>query len=445
MSALRRRVQGLAFVTVLITLVGLAVASYQGVFSDGVPVTLRVERTGSQLNERADVKVRGLIVGEVEAISTERASGGATIELLLDPELVDQIPAGVSARLLPKTLFGEKFVQLVYPPGVTPDAVANPISAGDVIPMDRSREAVELERALDGLLPLLQAVEPQDLATTLGSLSLALEGRGDDLGQTLVRLQGLLGEFNTGLPDLQVDITELADFSGNLADAAPDLLDALEDFSVTSRTIVEQRADLMALFTGLTAASDDLGAFLEENDENLIDLAAASRPTLESLARYSPEFPCLFSQLAGVIEQGNQAFGVGTDRPGIHITLEVVNNRGKYVPNQDEPRYDDDRGPRCYPILPMGPQYPPDGPFQDGSEAPPPPADTPMGDPEDFGVETFGTGASYPGMGVANSPGEQQVVAELLAARSGGSPEAVPSWSTMLVGPLYRGSEVTLT
>jgi phospholipid/cholesterol/gamma-HCH transport system substrate-binding protein len=447
MIAMRKRLQGIAFLAVLATLLGLAVATYVGVFEDGVPVTLEVDRAGSQLSERSDVKVRGLIVGQVQSISTEGAAAGATAQLQLDPAMVDMIPAGVSARLLPKTLFGETYVDLVLPEGVNPvGGVATPIAAGDVIPEDRSETARELETALDGLLPLLQAVEPQDLATTLGTLSLALEGRGADLGDTLVRFQELTSGFEPAIPDLQADITELADFSANLADAAPDLLDALEDFAFTARTVVEQRENLRALFTGVTTASDDLRAFLDQNRENLVGLAAASRPTLESLARYSPEFPCLFGQLAGLIPVGNQAFGVGTDKPGIYITLEIVNNRGKYEPNQDEPEYNDDRGPRCYPIVVPGPQYPPDGPFKDGSTSPPPPDDTPSGDPEDFDAETFGTGAaSYDGMGVANSPGEQQVMAELIAAQNGGSPESVPGWSTMLVGPLYRGSQVTLT
>ena len=48
-------------------------------------------------------------------------------------------------------------------------------------------------------------------------------------------------------------------------------------------------------------------------------------------------------------------------------------------------------------------------------------------------------------MGVANSAGEQQVVAQLLAAQQGGSPQAVPAWSATMVGPLLRGTEVTLT
>ncbi len=441
---MKRRVQGLAFVTVIVSLLSLSVATYAGVFERGVPVTLQVERAGSQLNTGGDVKVRGLIVGTIEQISSD--GDGATVELSLEPELAGTIPAGVSARLLPKTLFGEKFVSLVPPQRNGTATAGQMIAAGDVIGQDRSATARELEVALDGLLPLLEAVPPQDLATTLGALSQALAGRGENLGETLVNLQELTGGLRPAIPDLQEDITQLADFAGNLDQAAPDLLDAIEDLTVTGGTIVEQRTELRALLTGLTTASDDTRGFLDRNGENLIALAASARPTLESLERYSPEFPCLFSQLAGVIPLADQAFGKGTGRPGIYITLEITNNNGKYVPDQDEPEYLDDRGPRCYPILPLGPQQPPEGPFEDGSEAPPAPVDTPMGSTDEFGGDTFGTTpASYTGMGVPNSPGERQIVAELVAAQDGGDPSAVPSWSSMMVGPLYRGAEVTFT
>jgi phospholipid/cholesterol/gamma-HCH transport system substrate-binding protein len=442
----KRRLQGLAFVVVLLAMAGLAVGAYAGFFSDAVPVTLKVDRVGTQLAPRADVKVRGLNVGTVRSVSTDGT--GATVQIALDRDKIALIPRSVSARLIPKTLFGERYVSLVPPSGPPGPSLA----AGDVIPEDRSAAAREVERVLDGLLPLLQAVEPQDLATTLGALSQALSGRGEDLGKTLVQLQQLTGGLRPAVPDLQEDITQLADFAANANEAAPDLLDALEDFSVTSRTVVEQRQQLNDLLTGVTEASDDLKAFLVENRGNIIGLASSSRPTLESLARYAPEFPCLFGQLAGLVPRIDKAFGVGTDRPGLRITLEIVANKGKYVPDQDEPRYRDDRGPRCYPIQDLGPQQLPDGPFKDGSKPAPPPVGTPMGDPEDFGAEDFGTAPAsysgptgYTGMGVPNSPGEQQIVAELTAARDGTSPSAVPSWSSMLVGPLYRGAEVALT
>jgi phospholipid/cholesterol/gamma-HCH transport system substrate-binding protein len=438
---IKRRLQGLLFVVVLLGMAGLAIGRYAGVFDQGVPVTLDVDRVGTQLTERADVKIRGLRVGQVESISTDATH--ATVQLSIEPDLVDQIPANVSARLLPKTLFGERYVSLVTSPG----AQAQPLAAGDVIPLDRSESAREVERVLDGLLPLLQAVEPEDLSTTLGALSQALSGRGEHLGETLVRLQELTGGLRPAIPDLQEDITQLADFAGNLRQAAPDLLDALEDFSVTSRTVVEQREQLHALLTGLTAGADDLRAFLVANRGNLIALADSARPTLASLARYSPEFPCLLDQLDGIAKRLDVAFGAGTDEPGLHITLEIVNSQGKYLPNADEPRYEDDRGPRCYPILPLAPDYPPDGPLRDGTEQDREPAvGQAEGDPADFGTYTYGTyPSSYTGMGVPNSPGEQQMIAELVAAQDGTSPTAVPAWSSMLVGPLYRGTEVAVT
>ncbi|MDT7704552.1 MAG: phospholipid/cholesterol/gamma-HCH transport system substrate-binding protein [Pseudonocardiales bacterium] len=433
MTSTKKIVQGLAFIAVIVLLIALAIGKYAGAFDSGVPVTLKVDTVGNQLADGGDVKVRGLIVGSIKQISTE--GDGATVQLSIDPKMVDQIPADVTARLLPKTLFGEKFVSLVPPA----DPTSQRIAAGDVIGQDRSQSAREVDQVLNHLLPLLQAVKPQQLATTLGSLSQALQGRGTELGQTLVQLNTLLDGLNPSIPDLQDDVTQLADFSQNLSDAAPDLLNALNDFTVTSKTIVDQKDGLAQTFSSLTGASDDLKAFLDANGENLISLTAASRPTLATLARYAPEFPCLLGQLTDVIPRVDAAFGKGTNEPGLHITLEVVNNRGKYVPGE-EPKYLDDRGPRCYPILPLGPQYPPDGPFRDGSNTPAPPVGTPGPEDANFGVIP----SSYD-MGVPNSPGERQVVAELVAAKDGTSPQAVPSWSSMLVGPLYRGTAVTLT
>ncbi|MEQ3550530.1 MCE family protein [Pseudonocardia nematodicida] len=477
MRSSTRVLQGLAFLTTLTVLLGLAVAQYAGVFSPGVPVTLNVARVGTQMSERADVKVRGLIVGQVEQVSTDGAT--TSIRMSMDPALIEQIPADVEARLLPKTLFGEKFVSLV-PMG---PASTGHLAAGATIPEDRSREALEVERVLDELLPLLQAVRPQDLAATLGSLSSALQGRGDQLGETLEQLGVLTAGLNPAVPDLQEDVRQLADFSQNLSDAAPDLLDAVDDLAVTSRTLVEEREGLRDLYGSVTGASDDLRAFLDANGEDLIGLAAASRPTLETLARYSPEFPCLTGQLADLVPQINDAFRPGTDRVGVNITLEIVANRGRYLPDQDEPEYLDDRGPRCYPIpVPEGTQYAPDGPFRDGSVPGPPPDGQPVGPPADFGVEDYGTfdgtyswdlvqdqtalngagvlppltGAlgqigiapsSTAGLdpGVAGSAGERAVVAELMAASQGGTPETVPAWSATMVGPLLRGAEVNLT
>ncbi|MFN2495444.1 MAG: MCE family protein [Pseudonocardiaceae bacterium] len=366
-AVIRRRLQGAGFLLVVSSLIALSLATYAGAFRDGVPVTLQADSTGLQLDKRSDVKVRGLIVGEVVDVSSEGEF--ATVHLLLQPEMVDLIPDNVSARLLPKTLFGEKYVSLVLPEQPS----GRPISAGEVIGQDRSETARELEAALDGLLPLLQAVPPQDLAGTLSAVATALQGRGEQLGDTLVAQQQLISGLNTALPELQEDISATADLAQTYADAAPDLTAALADLTTLSRTVAEQRQNLAILFDSVRRASGDLDGFLVSNRENVIALAADSRPTLESLARYAPEFPCLLGQLADLAPKVDQAMGVGTSEPGLHVILEITPGRGKYLPGVDEPRYEEDRGPRCYPVREgqTVPQYPPDGPLRDGSTAPP--------------------------------------------------------------------------
>ena len=75
----RKAVMGLAFLGVLVLLGGLAVGKYAGAFRSGIPVTLKVDRVGTQLDPKADVKVRGLIVGSVTSIHTD--GDGATVAL----------------------------------------------------------------------------------------------------------------------------------------------------------------------------------------------------------------------------------------------------------------------------------------------------------------------------------------------------------------------------
>lgn len=56
--------------------------------------------------------------------------------------------------------------------GVVPAGPA--LAPGAVIGKERSATAVELDRVLDGALPLLRAIEPDRLATVLGTLTLIL-------------------------------------------------------------------------------------------------------------------------------------------------------------------------------------------------------------------------------------------------------------------------------
>ena len=127
LTTLRRRLLGVAFLMTIVLFLGLTVATYQKAFTPSVDVVLHTEAAGNQLMADSDVKVRGMIVGRVKSI--EPADGGAELKLALDPEKAAQLPSDVSARLLPRTLFGERYVSLEVPENSSGARLA----AGDVL------------------------------------------------------------------------------------------------------------------------------------------------------------------------------------------------------------------------------------------------------------------------------------------------------------------------
>jgi phospholipid/cholesterol/gamma-HCH transport system substrate-binding protein len=392
------RLLGVVYVVVIAVFLALTVAIYAGAFSNNPRVTLHANHVGNQMQPDADVKLRGIVVGTVKSITSDGAK--AELVLAMDPATVDRIPKNVSASLLPKTLFGERYVNLIMP-----DHPSGKLGGGDEIAQDQSAKTTEMERVLNDLLPLLQAVQPEKLAEMLNTLATALNGRGRPLGDTLVQVGNYIGELNPQLPEIKADISRLASVADTYGDAAPDFLQALNDFTVTSKTIVDQRDALLTLYHALDAASVDLTSFLSQNKNDIISLSDTSRSTLELLAKYAPEYACLLTGVAGFKDRVNKAFT--KDGPGLSVNLKVVQPRDKYVPGKDDPVYSGKPGPRCF-----------------GFDAP------------TFTPVNTGT--------LANSPAEQEMLSTMLAPGMNVPPSDVPAWSSLLVGPLYRGAEVTV-
>lgn len=364
LSTVPRRTLGLVFLLVVAGFLAFTIAVYRQAFTPAVWVELKAVRAGSQLVPHADVKLRGVRVGEVRSVSA--SADGTVFRLALDPDRVHLVPRNVTARLVPKTLFGERYVDLLMPAAPAGGALRE----GDVIGEDRSKATVEINKVFDNLLPVLRAVQPQKLATTLTAMSTALEnGNGRRLGGTLVRLGGYVGELNPSLPALTEDLRALATVADTYAEAGPDIVRGLHDLVTTSRTVLDQRRELESLLRVLTVTGDDLTTFLESNQDNLAGLAKTARPTLDLLENYAPEFPCLFRQLDGMRERLDEVWGKNGD-PQLRLTVEVAASRGKYRPGVDDIRYEDKRGPACYSYPGTAPQYPPGGPIKDGSTHP---------------------------------------------------------------------------
>ncbi|MES9539026.1 MULTISPECIES: MCE family protein [unclassified Actinomadura] len=338
---LRFRVLGLSMILVIILLLALTVALYNKAFTPTLNVSVRSERAGLQLLPHSDVKVRGLIVGEVR--STEADARGATLHLALDPDKAKLIPRNVQARLLPKTLFGEKYVDL----GIPADAGPVGLRSGQVIQQDRSQAAVEFDKVLNDLLPLLQAVKPAELNATLNALATALQGRGDQIGRNLEEADELLRKINPQLGTLVHDLNALADVSDIYNAAAPDLLQTLRNLNVTSRTITDKKATIEQLIPATTALAQDGDVFMRQNAPKIIGFNIANRDVLDLVARYSPSLPCVFAGLMKIRPEAERVAG-GNGSKTFNLTVEIVKPRPGFKYPLDKPEVRDQRNPRCY-------------------------------------------------------------------------------------------------
>ncbi len=439
MKKLRIRLAGLVFLALLAGLLSLSIAAYQQVFTKVTLVTLDTDHTGAQLQPQSDVKLRGILVGTVRTISTynvpardgRQPETRARVRLALNPAKAKLIPVGVTALLLPKTLFGERYVALQVPEGLS-GAQTRPVRAGDTI--SSGKDAIEVERVLDDLYPVLLALHPEDLKATLTALATALQGRGKQLGDNLASLNSYLRQFNPKVPALIDDLDKLGRVAVLYNDAAPDLLASLNNLQTTSRTISTRPQALDQLLTSATSASNELDGFLNDSGDYLIQVSASSAKVLQVLAHFSPEYPCLAQSLAELEPRIEDTFG--GKQPGLHITLEYVKSQGKYLPG-NEPRNITDPAalqPHCYglpnPPVPFpGAQFP--AGESDGARYNPP-SSLPSADR-----------AAYHSSGVG-SAAETKVISALISGDYGDDPAKVPALATLLAGPLLRGSKVTV-
>lgn len=434
---LRRRSLGVLFLLGVVFLLWLAIAFYAKTFTSVVKVNLQADSIGHQLDVPADVKLRGLIVGEVRGVHTNGST--ATINLALEPDKVRLIPANVEARILPKTLFGEKFVDLIMPGDPSSHRLGDP--GYRTIGLDHSQTAIEAEKVFDDLVPLLQTLQPVELNMTLSNLADALRGRGNELGDNLSRTDTYFSGLNPDIGNIKTDISGLADLATNLDAATPDLLATARQFSANARTIVE-KSDVYANFLRGTRGFADVATnVVTQNENNLVSLAQVSKPNLQLLAKYSPEFPCLLQGLTEAqtpLDQSFQARPGGP--PGLHIRLELINEPNGYTYPNDKPDYvlkDSPRfsGPHCY-GLPAKPKQPVDAPVPINGRS-----------DNSGGGSSGGSGGS--GGGSVPNPGDSSNpagdIATLLAApQLGVAGDQVPDLATLLAAPQLAGMQVSV-
>ena len=366
-----------------------------------------------------------MIVGQVMTAVSE--GDVAKLELGIRPDEIKQIPENVTASILPKTLFGEKYIELNIP--------ADPSSSSlrDGGRIAQTKLPIEVEKVLNDLYPLLRTVQPAELNYTLNALADALEGRGDKIGENLVILDRYLKKFNPQVPGLIADIKLLATVTDTYADVVPEIAATLRNTVTTGNTLVSREQKLNAFFKDFTAFSNTTKGFLDDNGDNIIQLGKVGEPILALLARYSSEFPCL---LEGLVRQAPRL--AETFRGFIfHINLKTLKQQPRGYTPKDRQVNGANNAPTCAGLPNPPVPYPSFPNLNDGADG--------LGKGDNQRVAT-GFGSSPRGIDVrmSGTASEKALINSLTAPVFGISVDEMADLTTLLFAPAMAGTEVSV-
>jgi phospholipid/cholesterol/gamma-HCH transport system substrate-binding protein len=292
-------------VIVVAAFVWLCSALFAGTLKPYVPVTLTSPRAGLVMESGAKVKMRGVPVGRVAGVEGGREPVRLKLELF--PDQVKYIPANAQAEIRATTVFGSKYVDLIYPENPS----AQHISAGTVL---RSRNvSTEVNTVFENLAGVLNQIDPPKLNAVLTAVADAVRGRGDQIGKATTAANHVLTEINPRMGTVREDWRALAGAGNAYGAAAAHILEALDAASTTSVTISSQVGELNTLLLntiGLSQAGIDL---IGPNQDSLIRAITTLQPTTDLLAKYDPEYTCLLTGAKWTLDHGayQQAGGDG--------------------------------------------------------------------------------------------------------------------------------------
>jgi phospholipid/cholesterol/gamma-HCH transport system substrate-binding protein len=263
---------------------------------------------------QAEVRVSGVHVGSVLTI-TDAPDGATLVRMALQPGI--QLRRDTRAVIRPKTLLGEKFVELVRPQG-SQEAY---LGAGATIPKAQTGQAIEI----DDILNAMDAPTRKAMSESFRQLGIAFDSRQQDvsaalppLDSTLANLRPLarvgesrqqeLDRILTNLNTIMQALADEQDQLGHLVDSGDTVMSAIASRDQALAGTVKNGAavfgSLDQAFSGVTAADR---ASLQKSPATI----AAGRRTL---ALTNPQVDQLLPELLlGQIGYPNDQLNISND------------------------------------------------------------------------------------------------------------------------------------
>ena len=225
----------------------------------------------------ADIRVSGVVVGKVTSVSHDPSSPGYSI-VTLDMSSAAAVPVYSNgfAKVRPKTLLGEKYVDLTVGSGTTGEAIA----AGGFLPVAQTSKDVSNDEIFNSFDSTTRSQQQEVLA----ALDQATQGRAGDIQAILPQLQQVVHNlapvaqvYEKDQPQSDAIFVQLNTILQALADERAQLGGFLANGNVALGAIAQKDDALVATLQGASNVSTEL-------NNAMAPTVAAQRASLNTLA-----------------------------------------------------------------------------------------------------------------------------------------------------------------
>ncbi|MBF6272838.1 MULTISPECIES: MlaD family protein [Nocardia] len=335
-------IAGVCGIVVIAAALTLLMARYKGyILNPKVEVTANLTTTGDGLPAQADVKFRGVLVGAVKDVSVAAKGELQQVHINMKPDYISDIPANVTARVVPSNLFAVTSVELVYN---GPDNAS--LKAGSQIAEDHSQGTIALQDTLTTVRTILNKIDPMQLGRVLSTLSYALDGSGRVPGSTVERLNNWFTQVRAAVPDPEGTLNDFSASFHALNQSAPDLMTTLSESVKTAQTIADKRSELAGLITGTSATIDKVNNLFARNPDVGKQLTSGTGDMFGALTEDPDAIPQAIANLNASVRKLSTTFHWGPQQQMIW-NLGFTLTPYKPYDRSDCPRYGDMAGPSC--------------------------------------------------------------------------------------------------
>lgn len=268
------------------------------------------------LPRNAPVKLEGRVVGRVGEVGVRDYVAHADLHVDVDVEL----PVGTRAEVRLTAPVGEAFVALVPPPAADPEATEPAVAvlaAGDHLGVEQTSTAPDTTDLLTAISTAMTGGSFADLGIITREMSIALDGRDDDVQHLLGELDEMATTANDNMGTIDASIDALDALAATAVVESESLATSLETLGPAIDVLVSHQASATRLLEAMTTMSTSTQTLLQQTTDQIATQLGDTATVLDQIVAQQDALIPIMTGVSG--------FGTQLDlaTPGDYATFDL--------------------------------------------------------------------------------------------------------------------------